>query len=58
VASGGFGSVYFGLDFATNEPVAIKLLHPHDAHDARVVERFRREAALVHDLDHPNVSPW
>jgi eukaryotic-like serine/threonine-protein kinase len=55
VAAGGFGSVFFGRDLGNSTPVAVKLLHPHHAGDPRIIERFEREASLVHGLKHPHV---
>src|SRR5215210_1241595 len=55
VAAGAFGSVYYGLSLADNTPVAIKQLHAHHARDARIVERFEREAPLVRQVAHPNI---
>ena len=55
VASGGFGSVYFGRDLHNNRAVAIKRLHGHLAYQPAVVERFRREAQQLRGLQHPNI---
>jgi serine/threonine-protein kinase len=55
VASGGFGSVAFGRDTATNVPVAVKRLHAHLKEQSGFVERFEREAATVRGLTHPNI---
>ncbi len=55
VASGGAAVVWRAFDEHLARPVAIKLLHPHHANDATVVERFQREARAAAGLSHPNV---
>ena len=55
VASGAFGSVYFGRNLTNNTAVAVKLLHAHHARNPQIVERFEREAGLVRGLSHPNI---
>ncbi len=52
---GGMGAVYHALDTRTNQPVAIKVLHPFLLLAPRHVERFRREAAAGRRVDHENV---
>jgi serine/threonine-protein kinase len=37
-------------------PVAVKMLHPHLLRDNTFMERFRNEAVLSAQLNHPNVS--
>jgi serine/threonine-protein kinase len=55
IASGGFGTVYFGRDLQSNRPVAIKRLHGHLAYQPDVVERFQQEAQRLRGLQHPNI---
>ncbi len=55
VASGGAAIVWRAFDEHLARPVALKLLHPHHAGDATVVERFQREARSAAGLSHPNV---
>jgi len=55
VASGGAAIVWRAFDEHLARPVAVKLLHPHHAGDATVVERFQREARAAAGLSHPNV---
>jgi predicted Ser/Thr protein kinase len=52
LGSGGSGVVLLGHDRATNTSVAIKRLrHPSPS----LVQRLRREAALIASLDHPGI---
>ncbi len=58
IASGGMGSVYVGrargvADF--ERLVAIKVLHPHLAHQEDFVAMFLDEARLAAQIRHPNV---
>ena len=59
LGAGGFGAVYKAIQLATNQPVAIKVMHPSaDEPDARRenrVARFRREMDLCARLQHPNI---
>ncbi|MBV9599242.1 MAG: SMP-30/gluconolactonase/LRE family protein [Chloroflexi bacterium] len=55
IAAGGFASVYYGRDTATNVPVAVKRLHPHLQAETSIVERFEQEANTVRGLDHPHI---
>ena len=55
IASGGFASVFYGRDTATNVPVAVKRLHPHLTAQAGVVERFEQEAATVRGLTNEHI---
>jgi serine/threonine protein kinase len=56
LGEGGMGAVYRGVDTQTGTPVAVKILKPEVAtHSPEQVERFRREAEAVYQLDHPNI---
>ena len=55
LGSGGTGEVWRATDERLDRPVAVKLLHPWAAADADLRSRFRREAAAMARLDHPNV---
>ncbi|HEY0777395.1 MAG TPA: serine/threonine-protein kinase, partial [Gemmatirosa sp.] len=55
VGVGGFARVYHAVDPDLELDVAIKVLRPELAHDAEIVERFRREATTVARLRHPHV---
>ena len=54
---GGMGAVFKATDTTLDRPVAIKVLPPEMAHDARFVARFEREARTAAKLDHPNIIP-
>ncbi len=57
LGEGGMGRVYLGeqrVGEATRR-VAIKVLASARGHDAYIIARFRREAATIASLDHPNV---
>ena len=51
---GGYAIVYRALDVETNEIVALKTIRPIAPRPQEVVARFKREAALVSRLEHPN----
>jgi serine/threonine protein kinase len=55
VGGGGMSTVYKALDPIHNRHVAIKILPPFLAGYAQFSERFRREARLVMQLEHPNI---
>lgn len=52
---GGMSTVYKALDTQLKREVAVKLLHPHLTHDQAIQERFKREAYIIAQFDHPNV---
>jgi eukaryotic-like serine/threonine-protein kinase len=54
IASGGAAIVWLAYDQHLARQVAVKLLHPHHANDATVVERFERESRSAAQLSHPN----
>jgi len=55
LGEGGMGQVYGGRDLLKNRPVAVKLLAEEVASDATVRDRFRREANVLHELEHPSL---
>jgi serine/threonine protein kinase len=55
IASGAMGVVFEAWDLYIERRVALKLMHPHLAHDPRLVARFRREAQAAARIQHPNV---
>ncbi|MDF1506095.1 serine/threonine-protein kinase, partial [Roseisolibacter sp. H3M3-2] len=52
---GGMGVVVLARDLELHRVVALKLQHPLMALDARARERFRREARIQAQLDHPGI---
>jgi len=52
---GGMGSVYEGRNLAIDKRVVIKVLHHEFAREARMVERFKREARAATSIGHENI---
>lgn len=46
LGEGGMGKVYVGQD-GEGRPAAVKVLHPHLAHDQNLTQRFVREAQMA-----------
>jgi eukaryotic-like serine/threonine-protein kinase len=55
VGSGGMSSVYRAFDPTLERRVAIKMMHRDISSDPDQLERFRREARAVAQLNHPHV---
>ncbi len=55
IGRGGMSTVYQSFDTVLERPVAIKLMHREIATDSDQLERFRREARSVAQLNHPHV---
>src|SRR4051812_21633353 len=55
IGSGGMSTVYRAFDTVLERQVAIKLMHREIASDSDQLERFRREARAVAQLNHPHV---
>src|ERR1700736_5728144 len=55
VGHGGMSTVYRAFDVVLERPVAIKLMHREIAADSDQLERFRREARSVAQLNHPHI---
>src|SRR5215210_5706190 len=55
VGAGGMSTVYRAFDTVLERPVAIKLMHRDIAGDSDQLERFRREARAVAQLNHPHI---
>jgi eukaryotic-like serine/threonine-protein kinase len=54
---GMYGSVWRVRDLSLEREVALKMLHPSVARNATAVARFRREAQLAAQLQHPAIVP-
>src|SRR5437868_300625 len=55
IGRGGMSTVYRAFDTVLERTVAIKLMHREIATDSDQLERFRREARAVAQLQHPNI---
>src|SRR5213595_1992737 len=55
IGRGGMSTVYQAFDTVLERPVAIKLMHREIASDSDQLERFRREARAVAQLNHPHI---
>jgi eukaryotic-like serine/threonine-protein kinase len=55
LAKGGMATVYEALDLRLDRVVALKIMHPHLAHDQAFVSRFQREAKAAARLTHGHV---
>ena len=55
LARGGMATVYEALDVRLDRIVALKIMHPHLAHDEAFVSRFQREAKAAARLTHGHV---
>ena len=57
IGSGSFGRVWRARDLSLEREVALKVLHPHVAADAKAVAAFWSEAKLAAQLAHPAIVP-
>jgi len=55
IGSGGMGSVWKARQTSLDRVVAVKILPQLFAHNAKLIERFRREALATAQLNHPNI---
>jgi len=55
IGQGGMSSVFRAVDLRDQRAVAIKVLSPYIAHEARFKARFEREIKLLGRLQHPNI---
>ncbi|HET8645213.1 MAG TPA: protein kinase, partial [Vicinamibacteria bacterium] len=55
LGTGGFATVYRAHDPLFNRDVAVKVLHPHLAHDAGLRRRFVQEARALGRVRHPHL---
>jgi pSer/pThr/pTyr-binding forkhead associated (FHA) protein/tRNA A-37 threonylcarbamoyl transferase component Bud32 len=57
IGFGDMGVVYRASELALQRRVALKVIRPEHASEARFRERFRRESRAAASIDHPNVIP-
>src|SRR5260370_2289644 len=57
IGVGGMSRVFRAFDTVLQPPVAIKLMHREVASPSQQLERFRREARAVAQLNHPHPLP-
>lgn len=57
ISRGGMGVVYEAEQQSLGRRVALKILSPHAAPDAKTLARFRREAKAAARLHHTNIVP-
>jgi len=57
IGFGDMGVVHQAEELALGRPVALKVIRPEHAAEARFRERFRRESMSAASIDHPNVVP-
>jgi serine/threonine kinase PknH len=57
IGTGGMGSVYTGERIDTGETAAVKVMLPEYVKDEEFRNRFKREGALLSQLNHPNIIP-
>src|SRR3954471_14688720 len=55
IGAGGMSTVYRAFDTVLERPVAIKIMHREIASNSEQLERFRREARAVAQLNHPHI---
>lgn len=55
IGRGGMGVVYEAREAALGRTVALKILPVHLASNPEYIERFRKEARLIGQLNHPNI---
>lgn len=57
LARGGMGVIFKATEVGLRRAVALKVLLPELGLRVRTAERFKREARMVAELDHPNIIP-
>ncbi len=57
LARGGMGVIFKATEAGLHRSVALKVLPPEFGLSIKTAERFKREARMVAELDHPNIIP-
>ncbi|MBT3391814.1 MAG: serine/threonine protein kinase [Chloroflexi bacterium] len=57
IGRGGYGTVYRARETVLDVERAVKVLHPALIADPEFIERFRREAKIAAQLEHPHIVP-
>ncbi len=57
IGRGGMAVVFKATELGLGRAVALKVLPPDLGLTVRAIERFKREARMVAELDHPNIIP-
>ena len=55
LGAGGMGQVYLVENIQMHKQYALKVLPPHLSQNKNFIDRFRVEARVMADLDHPNI---
>ncbi len=55
IGEGGMGRVYLAQNPVIGQKVAIKVLHPQYASNPELRARFRQEAVMLSEMNHPNI---
>ncbi len=56
IGHGTMAEVYLATHNERGYPAAIKIIHEHLLTDPNFLDRFRREAKILSDLDHPHIT--
>lgn len=57
VTHGGYAAIYRGFQLIEQRDVAIKVMLPKFVADVETIKRFRQEAQIINELNHPNIVP-
>ena len=56
IGHGTMAEVYLAVHISKGYSAAIKIIHEHLLRDPNFIDRFRREAKILSDLDHPHIT--